>query len=51
LPAARGDDGEGAVAGGLGDDGDPDLDGVGLVAVGRGGVAEPDVLAGVVGAQ
>jgi hypothetical protein len=51
LPAAGSADVEAAVAGGLGDDGDADVDGIGLVAVGGGGVAEPDVLAGAVGAQ
>ena len=43
LPSAGGADVEASVAGRGGDDGDPDVDGVALVAVGGGGVAEPDV--------
>ncbi len=40
--AAGGADVETAVAGGSGDDGDADVDGVALVAVGGGRVAEPE---------
>ena len=45
LPSAGGADVEASVAGRGGDDGDADVDGVALVAVGGGGVAEPDVRA------
>ena len=39
------------MARGGGDDGEADVDGVALVAVGGGGVAEPDVGPGVVGRE
>src|SRR5581483_854787 len=51
VATSGGGDVEAAVCGRGGDDGKADVDGVGLVAVGGGGVAEPDMLAGVVGGQ
>ena len=45
-----GGDVQAAVGGGGGDEGDADVDGVALVAVLGGGVAEPDMLGHVVGA-
>ena len=49
--ASGGGDVEAAVGGGGRDDADADVDGVALVAVGGGGVAEPDVRSGVVGGE
>ena len=51
VAAAGGADVEAAVGGGGGGEGDADVDGVALVAVFGGGVAEPDVLGDVVGRQ
>ena len=48
---AGGADVEAAVGGGGGDELDGDVDGVALVAVLGGGVAEPDMLADVVGGE
>ena len=49
VAAAGGGDVEPAMGGGGGGEGDADVDGVALVAVFGGGVAEPDVLGDVVG--
>ena len=51
VAAAGGADVQAAVGGGRRDEGDGDVDGVGLVAVLGGGVAEPDVVPGVVGGE
>ena len=51
VAAAGRADVQAAVGGGAGDEGEGDVDGVALVAVLGGRVAEPDVLSGVVGGE
>jgi hypothetical protein len=51
IAAPAGGDVEAAVGGGSGDDADADVDGVALVALAGGGVAEPEMRSGVVGRE